>query len=92
MDGPSFQFGPPCYSCRQGCARVFGSYFWMYHCSTSPTSITYTGYYDEYGAGGGVRGEDESNCYYYSTTGARSSYVMDHTNRSVNYCFPAEPQ
>jgi hypothetical protein len=92
MDGPAWGPGPPCYTCRRGCAALFGGYYWYYHCSTSPTTITYTGHYDEYAGENGVWGEDESNCSYYNSGGDRSSYVMDHSNGNVNYCFPAEPQ
>lgn len=104
-DGPYWGTSPPTYSCVQACAYIFGDLA-NYECSTSSESIDNQAHIDGFGdetycEGGQGRGftagENFAVCTAfpnspcgYSTYGAYSALVTDHTGscgNDVNYCY-----
>jgi uncharacterized repeat protein (TIGR01451 family) len=89
--GPFWANNPVAYSAREAAALIFGGYFSDYAVSTSNSTITYTGWYDGWGAGATVQQQDfvfQTGTGYNSPGGAGtaySAYVRDHSVFGPNY-------
>ena len=53
MQGPAWMTNPPCYTCKEACALLFGGIAAQYACSINNVGVTGTGYLDGWGDGGG---------------------------------------
>ena len=92
-DGPSWRDDPPTYTCREGCAEVFGGVAEDWQCSTEEGRLDRRGRLDAYG--------DDLMCalswphdlkvgetYDCGETGCSwSAYVSDHACEELNHCF-----
>jgi hypothetical protein len=95
--GPAWGGNPPCYTCQEACANLFGGTAGSYSCSTVQGQVNHlawaSGYGDSTHCGGGTPVADTyklgtnydcgaNNCSY-------SAYVQDNctAGNSVNYCY-----
>jgi Cys-rich repeat protein len=94
-DGPPWAPNPPCYTCQEACALLFGGQSGDYSCSTQKGMIDHMAYEDGWGDTvhcnpGGQVAEDYKKSVNYNCGGqscSYSAYVMDHGCASINYCF-----
>lgn len=91
--GQPYDTNPPCYSCRDACALIYGGVANDYRCSTSDATLTGTGYYSGWGDGQYCTNAQPDD-FVLNTTydcGAffcsYSAYVQDHCSGSINYCW-----
>jgi hypothetical protein len=91
--GPAWGGNPPCYTCREACALLFGGVATDYQCSTSNALIDNKGYLDGWGDSqycNNAQPQDfKKNTFYNcgNTSCSFSAYVSDHGCSSRNYCW-----
>jgi hypothetical protein len=93
MDGPRWTDNPPCYSCIEACAYLFGGVAVDYSCSTSNVVINHQAYLDGWGDTryclAATADDYKLGVNYNCGAGSCSfsAYVSDHACASVNYCW-----
>jgi hypothetical protein len=92
--GPAWGGNPPCYTCQEACALLFGGMATDYSCSTVNNMVNHQAYEDGWGDSQhcGMNPVAENyklnvnyNCGMMSCS--FSAYVNDHGCNSTNYCF-----
>jgi len=93
-DGPGWTSNPPCYSCVEACAKVFGGSAGDFQCSTNSNSINNVAHLSGWGDPtycSQTKPETWKKNTYYNCGShycAYSAYVSDHCgNGATNYCF-----
>ena len=93
-DGPQWTDNPPCYTCQEACAMVFGGNAQSYSCSVVPNMVTHTAYESGYADGDhcdmnpfpeDYKLGDTYDCGNFGCS--YSAYVSDNCGNSINYCF-----
>jgi Cys-rich repeat protein len=95
--GPMWTTNPPCYTCQEACALLYGGAANTYGCSTQMNIVDHMASVDGWGdsthcvAQGGTPVADTYKVGNTYDCGAQScsfsAYVTDHGCTSVNYCF-----
>jgi hypothetical protein len=92
--GPSWFNNPPCYTCQEACAIVFGGQAGSYSCSVVNNMVTHTAYESGYADGShcnanpfpeNFKMNTNYNCGAFGCS--YSAYVADNCFGSINYCF-----
>jgi hypothetical protein len=93
-DGPVWTTNPPCYSCQEACAKLFGGLPGDYSCSIVMNMVTHTAYASGYGDGTHCNANPFSESYKLNTLYdcgvndcSYSAFVSDNCFNSINYCF-----
>jgi hypothetical protein len=92
--GPPWGTNPPCYTCKEACALLFGGTPAQYQCSINNVNITGTAYLDGWGdtsyCNQNPQDDDFKKSVNYNCGGGScsfSAYVMDHNCTATNYCW-----
>ena len=80
------------FSCAEACAFVFGPRtvedLANWRCSTTSSSMTYTGYYTQVGVSGcQLLADTTKNCDGYNAAGCYSALAPDNCHGAYNYCW-----
>ena len=90
INGPAWGGNPPCYTCQEACAILFGGNFALYSCSTQNGAIDHQNYQTTWGIGGcQVVAENYKKNTFYNCGGANcssSAYTQDNCS-ATNYCY-----
>jgi cysteine-rich repeat protein len=92
-DGASWGSNPPCYTCREACAVVFGGSSSQYQCSTTNSSINNQARSTTWGISGcGLVADTYKKNTYYNCGGSNCStscYVQDNCQGAsgTNWCW-----
>jgi len=88
--GPPYMNNPPCYTCQQACAMVFGGSASSYHCSTSSSNLSYQAYATSFGVSGCQVTSDNyslSTNYNCGVIACSSSAYCADNCFNTNYCW-----